>query len=451
MKRTVFAIGLLALAGAATAAIMSDGGSSRAAGPLPTHKVRRGELLVTVTEQGTLESSNNTEIKCQVRGDNTIIWVVESGKQVKQDELLVKLETLAIEEEISERTKFFHLAKSTVARSKATVERAKLAIKEYEDGRFISSLADMEKNLAVAESRLLSSKNRLKHARMMARSEYANELQVEEKEFAVKQAEMEVGLSKTRIEVLKDFTKREELANLKGELASAEARHKANVEREFADLKRLQRAELELQHCEVRAARDGMVIYPTGKEWEEAPEIEAGARVHKNQVLLLMPDLTQMQVKVGIHESVVDRIHSGLRANVTVLDKVLEGEVSYVASVAKPAGWWTGNVVKYDTIVDLPSGEALKPGMSVEVEVVIARHEDQLLIPTAAVFEISGGHVCWVKNGDEVERRVLQLGDSNELFLAVVAGLDDGEEVVLDPLANIEEAQEEAARAIDEE
>ena len=451
MKRTVFAIGFLALAGAATAAIMSDGDSSRADGPLPTHTVTRSELLVTVTEQGTLESSNNTEIKCQVRGDNTIIWVVDSGMQVKKDELLVKLETLAIEEEISERTKFYHLAKSTVARSKANVERAKIAIKQYEQGEFISSLASMEKNLAVAESRLLSSKNRLKHARMMAKSEYTNELEVEEKQFGVKQAELEVGLAKTRIDVLKEFTKREKLAELNGELAVAEATLKADLEREFADLKRLRRAEQELKHCEVVAARDGMVIYPSGKEWEEAPEIEEGARVHKDQVLLLMPDLEQMQVKVGIHESVVDRVRERLRANVTVLDKVLEGEVSYVASVAKPAGWWTGNVVKYDTIVDLPQVEGLKPGMSVEVEVVIARHDDQLLIPTAAVLEISGGHVCWVKKGDDVERRVLQLGYANELFLAVVAGLDEGEDVVLDPLANIEEAQEEAAKAIEEE
>ena len=33
-----------------------------------THTIARGELLVTVSEQGTLESSNNTEVKCKVRG-----------------------------------------------------------------------------------------------------------------------------------------------------------------------------------------------------------------------------------------------------------------------------------------------------------------------------------------------------------------------------------------------
>ena len=72
------------------------------------------EVVVSVTEQGTLESANNTEIKCRVRGDNTITFVIESGTQVEEGEILIQLETLAIEEEISERTKFFHLAPISV-------------------------------------------------------------------------------------------------------------------------------------------------------------------------------------------------------------------------------------------------------------------------------------------------------------------------------------------------
>ncbi len=88
-----------------------------------------------------------------------------------------------------------------------------------------------------------------------------------------------------------------------------------------------------------------------------------------------MPDLSQMQVKVGIHESIIDRIKPGLSARVTLPDKTLDGEISSVASVTRPAGWWTGNVVKYDTIIKLPSVPGLKPGMSADVEVILDRHE----------------------------------------------------------------------------
>ena len=58
-----------------------------------------------------------------------------------------------------------------------------------------------------------------------------------------------------------------------------------------------------------------------------------------------------------------------------------------IASVTSPAGWWTGNQVKYDTIIQLPSEEGLRPGMSAEVEIIIARHENVLTIPVAAVLE----------------------------------------------------------------
>ena len=192
-----------------------------------------------------------------------------------------------------------------------------------------------------------------------------------------------------------------------------------------------------------------MVIYPTGKDWSNAPEIEEGATVHKDQILLLMPDLSKMQVKVGIHESIVDRIKPGLSATVTMPGRSLEGDISYVAAVTKPAGWWTGNVVKYDTIVELPEVDGLKPGMTVQVEVVMARHKDVLLVPTTAVLETENGHVCWVKQGNKTTRRSLKLGDSSDMFILVEAGLTEGEEVVLDPLANVEEAQTEAAKSLD--
>lgn len=414
------------------------------------HTVTRGELLVSITELGTLESSNNTEVKCRVRGDNTITFVIESGTEVAAGDVLVELETLAIEEEISERTKFYHLAEAQVARSAADVERAKLAIAEYSEGRFISELAALEKNLAVADSRLLNAKNRLKHSEMLSRSEYASELELEEREFALSQAESAVKLTRTQIEVLQRFTKKEELVRLQGELKAAEATHKANVERAFADKQRLARAQEELGYCTIVAERAGLVIYPTGEEWKNAPEIEEGATVRKDQTLLLMPDLTQMQVKVGVHESVVKRVRAGMEANVMLNRKRIAAEVSDVASVAKPASWWTGNVVKYDTVVSLPSEAGMRPGMSAEVEIVLARHSDVVIVPAAACIETAQGFACWVQQPSGATRRTLDIGDSSNMFLLVREGIKSGEKVILNPLANVPEAQVEAARAVED-
>jgi len=448
-KSGLFAIGLLAVLVPAVA-LIPGANSSREQGPVLTHTITRGDLIVTVTEQGTLESSENTEIKCKVRGQSTVIWVVESGAEVEPGDELVRLDTLALEDAIAERTKYAHLTKAGAERARATVEAAKLAIPQYEEGTYRTQLMGLEKDLAIAGSGLVTAKNMLAHAKMMAGRGYKSELEVQQKTFAVMRAENNVEAVKTSIGLLKDYTRKMEMATLEGNLKAARARLAAEEERSKQDAERRDLAIKELEYCVVKAEKSGMLIHPSAASWKEAPEIEEGASVHLDQVMLLMPDLSKMQVKVGIHESIVDRVKPGLAAKVTLPDKTLDGKVTSVAPITRPAGWWTGNVVKYDTIVELPSTAGLKPGMSAEVEVIMACHEDVLTIPVAAVLQTTDGDFCWVKTEDAAERRSLELGDSDDQFIVLEAGLEEGEEVVLDPLASIEEAQILALEPFDE-
>ena len=452
--RKTWKVGLYLIVGVAvlgsSVTMFSGASSSSEIATQQLHTIERGTLLVTVLEQGTLESSDNTEIKCQVRGENTVIEVVESGTRVEPGDVLVRLDTLYIEEQIAERTKYALWTRSGREQTLANFNRSKLAVGEYEEGRFVTELKGLQKDLAIAESNLRTAQNLLAHTKSMAENGYVSQLEVDERTFGVTQAEMAVNLKKTEIDVLKNFTKEEELARLNGDLKAAEARFEAEDERLYADEHRLQRAVDEFEHCVIRAEKSGMVIYPSAAKWKAAPDIEEGATVHKDQVLLLMPDLSRMQVNVGIHESVIDRIHAGLPARVTLADRVLDGKVSSVASVTSPAGWWTGNQVKYDTVIELPSEDGLKPGMSAEVEVIVAEHVDVLTIPVAAVLETVNQHLCWVQTSSGPQRRELDLGDSNDVAIVVNGGLSEGEQVILNPLASVEEAQVEAARTISE-
>jgi HlyD family secretion protein len=441
-QRVLLAIGGVAVV-AALAVLIRGFTPSPDLGPKLTHSIMRGDLRVTAIEPGTLESSDNKEIKCKVRGRNTVIWVVESGTHVEAGDELVRLDTLFMEEQIDERTKYALWSKSGADWSVANVARAKLAIPEYEEGRYVSELIRLETDLAIAEAGLLASKNMLSHAELMTESGYVSELEVEEKEFAVARSELQVEVKKTEIDVLKRYTKAVELETLRGNLAAGTATHEANAERALADASRRDRAVEELKHCVIRAERSGLVIYPSAALWEASPDIAEGATVYKEQVLLLMPDLSKMQVKVGVHESVVESIKPGQTARVTLPNKIVEGEVTSVASVAKPASWWNGNVVEYDTIIRLPSMEGLAPGMSAEVEILMAQHVDVVMIPVAAVVETKRGNVCWVKTALEVKRCLLELGDSNGVFTVVKAGLKEGDEVVLNPSA-LEQTQSEA-------
>lgn len=430
IKLSLIGIGLSGVICSA-AILISAATFPRESAPSMTYTITRDDLVVTVEAKGRLESAENTELKCKVRGHNTVTWVIESGSEVKAGDELIRLDTLFLETQINERTKYAHWSRSAAERSKASLARAELALSEYLEGRYPTRLMTLEKELVVAESNLVSKQNAFEHAQKEFARGYVSILDIETREFAVTKAELDVEVAKTNIDVLKRFTRIEELETLKGNLASIKSTHLANEERAYADAHRRDRALEELQHCVIKAERDGLVIYPSAAEWKTEPDVAEGATVHKDQVLLLMPDLSRMQVKVGIHEAKVELVKPGQIVEVALANKNLKAEVESVASVAKPANVFTGNVVAYETIVKLPPVPGLKPGMSAEIEVIVAEYDEVITIPVAAVVEKEGGAICWVKTPTGIQRRALQLGASNDVFTVVEAGLREGDEVVL--------------------
>lgn len=421
-------------------------------GPKLTHTIARSNLSVTVTEQGTLESSNNTEIKCRVRGTSTVLWVIETGTEVEEGDELIKLDPSTIEDRINTQEIAYQRARATFTNSRTAVAVAKIAIKEYQEGTYVSSMKALQKDLAIAKSNLRTAENFLKHSQRMFKKGYASELELESNRFTLEQATLELELKETEIKVLKEFTQAKQLEELNSALESAEATLESDTAALSLEKARLDREKDQLKNCIITAPSAGMVIYPSAAEWKETPDVEEGATVRQDQVLLLIPDVGNMQVKVGIHESKVDRLKVDMPARVTLLDQVVDGKVKEIATVTKPAGWWTGNVVKYDTIVELDSeeGVTLKPGMSVEVEITLNDYQDELTIPVGAVVEHDSMHYCWVKTSDGFQRRRLDLGDTNDQFMVVKGGVKSGDEVVINPRAHVKEAQEEALKPIAE-
>ena len=446
--------GLLAIAAVTVVAIaatfISGAISPPESGPRLTHTIARGDLVVSVTEQGTLESSNNTEIKCKVRGWSLVTWVIEDGTEVKAGDELVRMDTKRIEDAISLQTTNTHTARATYERTKTEVAKAEIAIPAYLEGSYRTTLKSLERGLKIAETNLLTAKKMLDHTRTMFKRGYVTDLEVEGNAFTVTQAELELKVIQTEIDVLNKYTKKMQMETLNGNLIANKYKLESDKAGLAMDQGRLDRAKEELENCIIKAERSGLVIHPTVEAWKGAPDIAEGVNVRKDQVLLLMPDLSKMQVKVGIHESIVDHIKPGQAARITLPDKILDGKVSSVATVARPAGWWNGNVVKYDTIIELPSVDGLKPGMSAEVQVITDRYMDVLTIPVAAVVETVEGDFCWVKTAEGERRHSLKLGNTDDSFIVVKAGLKEGEEVVLNPLAFIAEAQDEVLKPLDE-
>jgi Multidrug resistance efflux pump len=142
------------------------------------------------------------------------------------------------------------------------------------------------------------------------------------------------------------------------DLDAAEAA--ARVEKQALD-----RLQEQLDKCVVRAPADGVVVYDKSRPWDPGSQVRAGGMVHNQQTLFQLPDLSQMQVKVKIHESMIKKVHKGQKAEVSIESlpgTILHGTVEKVGILADTMGYWDqGGVKEYVTIVkldDLPETPA---------------------------------------------------------------------------------------------
>lgn len=445
IKSFTIAVGLIAVVASAIPFLSKQlAGDDEAS--VMTHRISRGSLSVTVTENGMLESSNNAEIKCFVKGGSTVLWVIETGTIVEPGDELVRLDDSLIEENITQQQITYERAVANKIIAQSNVDVAETNIEEYLNGTYLQERSTIEKDIFDANERVKRAELALQSAKRMASKGLYRSLQLEGEEYAADSARKDLELKEKQLETLDLYRKKKTMQELQSNLDAAKARLAAEEASLKLEKDRLDRDKEQLENCVIKAEAAGMVIFPSAAEWKETPDIEEGARVREQQTLLMIPDVSKMQVKVGVHESKVSRLRVGMPAKVQLQDMLLEGEIDSIAEVTRPAGWWTGNMVKYDTVIKLEHTPGLKPGMSAVVDIVLAQYDDVLKIPVAAVVGSSDYFLCWVKTADGFEKRVIELGDTNDEYTIVTAGLREGDDVVLNPSAFIDEAQFEALK-----
>ena len=142
----------------------------------------------------------------------------------------------------------------------------------------------------------------------------------------------------------------------------------------------LNQNEVNLAHTVIEAPIDGLVI---------SRSVDVGQTVAASMqaptLYVLAADLTKMQVVANLDESDVGRIRPGQRVTFRVdayPNEQFVGAVSQVRLEPKVQQ----NVVTYATVIDVPNNELkLKPGMTANVNVEIARSSNVLRIPNGAL------------------------------------------------------------------
>ncbi|MGE3315109.1 MAG: HlyD family efflux transporter periplasmic adaptor subunit [Planctomycetaceae bacterium] len=443
----VFGLVLL-LTGAVYAISSLDLGSDDDSTGLLTHQINKGRLLITVTEDGNVESASNVDVKCQVAGGGTIIFIVEDGKQVEKDEVIVRLDESGITDQLNTQKIAYEKALAAKIQAEEDFSAASIAVREYAEGTFIKELQTLDSQITIAMENLRSAENMLAHTEKMARKGFATSLQLEADQFAVQRGKIDLEAAKTAKTVLEKFTREKTLKQLESTRDAAEARKRSEQAAFELEKGRLDRLQRQLEYCVIKAPQSGMVIYANeqgrGRSNQTAPTIEEGAIVREQQTLIRLPNLSRMQVKVTVHETKVDQIRPGMPARIKIQDREFTGKVVSIANQPEPGGWMSSNVKEYATNVAI-DGETndLKPGMTAEVEILVADQKDVLMTPVSAVVEQRGKFYAWVRNGKTNERRPLLLGKTNDKVIEVRDGLKQGDQVLLNPRAVVAEAQQD--------
>jgi multidrug efflux pump subunit AcrA (membrane-fusion protein) len=408
-----------------------------------TVPVHRGNLLITVIEDGNLESSKNLDIKCQVPGSQTILEIVLDGSEVHKGDLLVRLDSSLLEDEILAQEIIQGKAEAAKISAEKSFAAASIAVEEYREGTFVQELETLQVAATVAKQNVASMENLLFYSKKMLRNGYVTHLEVESKEFAVEQARLNLGVAELKTNVLQKFTRAKMLEDLTSKRDSAEALMKSAQATEQQEANKLRRLKENLDKCIIRATQDGMVVYANdmtssrrGGSGQEAPKVELGAQVRQYQSLLRMPDLKHMRVKTLVHESKVDQLRLGQRARIKVLDREFQGEVISIANQPEAANRMSNGVKEYATVVAL-DGEpiGLRPGMTADVEILVEEKKDVLALPLQCVVEMRKKRRAWVKTPTGVEMRELLLGATDDVSVEVVDGVKEGELVLLNPTA----------------
>lgn len=169
-----------------------------------------------------------------------------------------------------------------------------------------------------------------------------------------------------------------ETATLNVRIAEAELKSaRAQVTQARASLSQ---AKVNLDHTVITSPIDGIVI---------ARNIDAGQTVAASMsaptLFVLAADLTRMRVNARLDESDIANVREGQEVTFRVDAYPGETFVGRLAQV-RLQGEVVSNVVTYETVIDVPNPELkLKPGMTANVTVVVARAANALRVPNAAL------------------------------------------------------------------
>lgn len=325
------------------------------------------------------------------------------------------------------------------------------------DGEAQQKLRQLEDELLLRKSELAVAKQKAEASQRLADRKFIAQAQLENDQVNLEKVELAVKTAETQLSLFKkyEFTKqcssllagyRETLNKLqrtirsnRSRMAQAETRFMTAKRRYEMELAQREDLERQLAACVIKATQPGLVAYGdlnASASYNYNNSIEEGATVRLRQTILTIPDMSQMGVRLNVHESQVKKVRIGQPVKVRVdaePGKVLDGRVAELAILPdSSSSRFTPNLKVYPCTVHINGYHPwMKPGMNAKVEIIIDQLADVLYVPVQAVEVEQDHHFCYIQNGGGLERREISTGLFNDEFIEVRGGLNGGELVAL--------------------
>jgi HlyD family secretion protein len=439
------------------------------------HEVKRGNLLISVVEGGSLQAVTEVSIRNMVEGTGRIIRIVPEGTFVKKGDLLVELDSSSAQDQVNQQEitvrraelEFLQAQKQLEITASQTnsdytaanikLELARIDLQKFVEGELAQLERELELDVDTIREQLTIDEERYHYSTNLLAAGFETKSKADADRLTLLRTEKNLQQATNSLWMFKQFDRRKLQTNYESKVKEAEedldrvvkqsearmAQAQADVETKTRTLalneSKLERDKQNLAAAKIFAPSDGLVVYATPEgRFSSESMIEEGATVRFRQEIIKLPDTSAMKLTIKVHESHVGKVRPGQAAYVVLdpqPDQRYEGRVSRVALLPNTQDRWSNpNLKVYDTEIMITGKlpEEVKPGVSARAEIVITNLTDVLTVPVQAVTTLKGKPVVYLA-GARPTAVPVQVGLFNTRYIHIAEGLNEGARVLLSP------------------
>jgi HlyD family secretion protein len=347
-------------------------------------EVRRGTLVRDVSVQGRIVAAVSPTLYAPVAG--TVTLKTQAGSKVTQGEQLLRIDSPELANELERERATLQELEVEVQRQRIASERQQLVSRR--------TAAEAEVALSAAQREMQRAEAAwAKHA--IAQVEYLRAKDT------LRTAEISAAHSRDDSGL--------EIKGVRFELQTREHQ----LERQRLVVKDLERRNDELN---VRSPVNGVV---------GTVAVADRAVVAPNAPLLIVVDLSQLEVELEVPESYADDLGLGMQAEIRYAGATFPGVLSSISPEVV-----NGQVVARARFEgELPAG--LRQNQRVSTRVLMEEKPDVLLVQRGPFVDSGGGRYAFVVTDDIAQRRAIQVGATSMTDVEIADGLVAGDRIII--------------------